>query len=114
MYTLRIYTSTSNVKLADLALGLDRLGQQVVLLPLSELPPRPAAGRPASLRLELQQLQEELTPIGELLDLHTLGARRLDAGTHQGLLARHDDLLSRKRGIERALAQLEKGGQHNG
>ena len=103
MQPLNVYSSAPLSKqLAVAMLGLERIGLQVQLRPLAELP-TPSGYRKASLRAELLQLTVRLATIGDALTAHEDGAHRLSAGDEQGLRSERDDLVSRKRGIEAAL-----------
>jgi hypothetical protein len=114
MQPLNVYSSAPlSTSLAVAMLGLEGLGLEVQLLPIEALPTS-SGRRPASLRFEWVQLSQRLATIGDALTAHENGALRLAAGDEQGLRAERDDLVSRKRGIEAALAELEKGGQDNG
>ena len=117
MSTLTIYSSRpENTQLACAYLGIETLGIQVVLRPLSALQQAVAAEphprrRLASLRAELEQVTLQLVEIGEVLEAHQNGYRRLDAGEENGLYAQRDALQARQRGIQGHL-QAQEGGQN--
>jgi len=103
---LTIYSSEpSNTQLATAFFNLKKLGIALVLRPLHELEqavataPRPLR-RLASLRAELEQVTLQLVSIGEQLEAHQNGTRRLGAGEENGLYAQRDALQARQRGIQ--------------
>lgn len=112
MSTLTVYSSRpESTQLACAYLGIEKLGIRVVLRPLTDLATGPQPRRRlASLRAELEQVTLELVEIGERLEAHQNGLRRLDAGEENGLYAQRDALQSRQRGIQGHL-QAVKGGQ---
>lgn len=108
MRQLTVYAvAPLSTPLAQALLGLGRIGLQVQLRPLAELP-TPRSRRQASLRVELLQLSLRLATIGEALTAHEDGVHRLAAGDEQGLRQERDDLLSRKRGVQAALTEVGK------
>lgn len=106
MKPLTVYSSEpSTTQLAVAFLKLEKLGIAVVLRPLHELEqavataPRPLR-RLCSLRAELEDITLQLIGLGEKLEAHQNGARRLGAGEEQGLCAQRDALQARQRGIQ--------------
>ena len=115
MKTVIVYSSEpSTTQLAVAFLNLEKLGIPLVLRPLRELEqavdagPRPRRRR-SSLRAELEEVTLQLVDIGEQLEAHQNGARRLGAGQENGLYAQRDALLARQRGLQGHL-QAVKGG----
>lgn len=123
MSKLTVYSShPESTQLACAYLGIEKLGIQVVLRPLTDYqavvdaglrPRRRLSAVPAelsSLLTELQDVTLQLLEIGEKLEAHQNGARRLSAGEENGLYAQRDALQARQRGIQGHL-QAVKGGQ---
>jgi hypothetical protein len=116
MKPLTVYSSEpSSLQLAAAFFNLKRLGIPVVLRPLHELEQAVAAGpqprrRLASLRAELEAVTLDLVAIGERLEAHQQGWRRLGAGEENGLYAQRNALQARQRGIQGHL-QAVKGAQ---
>ncbi|MVN77825.1 hypothetical protein GO988_15950 [Hymenobacter sp. HMF4947] len=79
-----------------------QLRSPVRLRPLSELP-APQGERRSSLRLERQELRQDLAVIGWHLEQYAQGRCLPDAGHQNGLLADRDALRSRLRAVERTL-----------
>jgi hypothetical protein len=113
MSKLTVYSyQPESTQLACAYLGIEKLGIQVVLRPLADY--KPAGPLPrrrlASLRAELEGITLQLVDIGEQLEAHQNGSRRLGAGEENGLYAQRDALQARQRGIQGHL-QAVKGGQ---
>ena len=107
MQTLRIYTSSpASTQLASLA--LQRPGQRIELLPLSQLPTGPQPRR-LSLLAEAHDLRQRLKAV-------ELALANVQAGLYYedpaGLRFEQDALQTRISGIERRLGQ--GGGPGNG
>ena len=126
MGKLTVYSSLpESTQLACAYLGIENLGIQVVLRPLSDYqalvdavphPRRRLSSVPAklsSLRAELEEVTLQLIDIGEKLEAHQNGALRLEAGEENGLYAQRDALQARQRGIQGHLQAVE-GEQGNG
>ena len=111
MQTLRLYTSSpASTKLADLALGLERPGQPVVLLPLTQLPTGPQPRR-LSLRVELHDLRQKLLAVEKAQANVAAGLYYEDPA---GLAYEQNALQTRLQGIERALGQLHGAAAESG
>lgn len=116
MKPLTVYSSEpSNTQLAAAFFNLQKLGIALVLRPLHELEQAVATGpqprrRLSALHADLEDVTLQLVAIGEKLDAHEQGQRRLGAGEENGLNAQRDALLARKRGIQGHLRAV-KGGQ---
>lgn len=114
MSTVTVYSSEpASFKMAVAFFNLQRLGIPVVVRPLHELEQAVATGprprrRLSSLRAELEEIMLQLIALGEQLEAHQNGARRLDAGEENGLYAQRDALQARQRGIQGHL-QVVKG-----
>ncbi len=125
MSKLVVYSSQPQHAQLACVLGIEKLGVQVVLRPLTAYQavvaaaPRPRRRRSAmseqvaSLNDELEDVTLQLVDIGEKLEAHQNGSHPLDAGEENGLYAHRDALQSRQRGIQGHL-QAVKGGQDNG
>jgi|GEM_PF-1918455 len=103
---LTVYSSAPlTTQLACAFQGIKRLGVQVVLRPLADVPSSPAPRRRRSALLaERTSLHIRLAAIGDALNQFETGLRGPDAGQEQGLKAERDSLLSRVRGLDAALA----------
>jgi len=123
MSKLTVYSSQpESTQLACAYLGIEKLGIEVVMRPLSDyqavvdagLRPRLSAVPAEQARLlgELERVTLQLVDIGEQLEAHQNGAKLLDAGKENGLYAQRDALQARQRGIQGHL-QAVKGGQGN-
>ena len=109
MQALRVYSSQPvGTKLACAFHKMEQLGQPVVELPLSQLPP-PASPprRRCALQDDLEAVTKRLVAIGDELNDHETGKCVLAAGYEQGLRADRDALLSRQRAILRTQAVMK-------
>ena len=115
MEALRVYSSQPvGLKLACAFQSLAQLGQPVVELPLSQLPP-PACPprRRCTLQDDLERVTVRLAEIGDQLHDHETGKCPLDAGLENGLKYERDALRSCQRGIL-ATQAAQRGGQGHG
>lgn len=88
--------------------NLARAGTQVVVRPLSELPPAPQPGlRRHALHAERTNMQLRLAVIGDQLGYIEDGLVRPEPGVEQGLRAERDALLVRVQAISNTLKSLE-------
>ena len=119
MSTVTVYSSEpASFQVATAFFNLQRLGIPVVLRPLRELEQAVAQGprprrRLCSLRSELEDITLQLIALGERLEAHQNGARRLGSGEENGLYAQRDALQARQRGIQGHLRAV-KGTQDAG
>ena len=111
MEPIRVYSSQPvGLKLACAFQNLSLLGQPVVELPLTQLPPPESPPRRrCTLQDDLERVTQQLVAIGDQLNDHENGKCLLDAGMEQGLRNERDALLSRQRAIQRT-QQAMKGG----
>ncbi|MVN76915.1 hypothetical protein GO988_11325 [Hymenobacter sp. HMF4947] len=115
MSVLTIYTSqpasyNSRVFAEYLAATLEH---PVLVLPLSEMP-KPLPERLAPLRLERDELCQELAVIGWHLEQYASGLSLPDACHENGLLADREAKQGRLRAVVATLAAVQKGGLANG
>jgi hypothetical protein len=115
MQALRVYSSQPvGLRLACAFQNMSQLGQPVVELPLTQLPPPESPPRRrCTLQDDLERVSVQLVTIGDQLNDHENGKCRLEAGLEQGLRAERDALLSRQRAILRTQAVM-RGEQPNG
>ncbi|MGI4873395.1 MAG: hypothetical protein ACRYFX_19730 [Janthinobacterium lividum] len=111
MSQVNVYSSApASTQLACAFQNLERLGMQVILRPLQELPTAPQP-RPRSLSVledELLGITQHLVLVAEQLNEHEQGRHRLDAGLEQGLRFDRDALQTRQKAIQAAIQAQHK------
>jgi hypothetical protein len=113
MERLTVYCSQpASGQMATFLMAL-RLGQGVVIRPLTALP-QPDALRLQALRVEQGEVVEAIEDVKAHLELFQTGALQPDAGRQNGLAYKLDTLQTRLRAIVAVLSSVELGGVDNG